>query len=58
MLDVVVPQHDERPLEPRELLTQQRLAARARDEVARDRNEIGLALRDPVDRPLDGHLPA
>ncbi len=58
MLDVVVPQDDERPVEPRQLFTQQRLAARARDEVARDRNEIGLAVRDPVDRSLDGSLPA
>ena len=58
MLDVVVPQHDERPLEPREQQPEQRLPTWTRDEIARDRDEIGLALCDPVDRTLGGHLTA
>ena len=58
MLDVVIPQNDERSIEARKLLPEQPLAARARDEVTGDRDEIGLPLGDPLDRALDGDLSA
>ena len=58
MLDVVVPEDDERPLEAPELFAQQRFATRARDKVTRDRDDIGLTLLHPVDRPLDRDRPA
>jgi hypothetical protein len=58
VLDVVVPQHDEGPLEARKQHPEQRLPAWTRNKVARDRDEIGLALYDPVDRTLGGHVPA
>jgi hypothetical protein len=58
VLVVVVPQHDEGPLEAREQHPEQRFPTWTRDKIARDRNEIGLALCDPVDRTLDGHLTA
>ena len=58
MLDVVVPQHDEGPLEAREQYPEHPLPTWTRDKIARDRDEIGLALCDPVDRTLGGHLTA
>jgi hypothetical protein len=58
VLDVVVPQHDEGPIEPRKQHPKQWLPMWTRDKIARDRNQIGLALCDPVDRTFGGHLPA
>ena len=58
MLDVVIPQNDKGSIEALELLPEQPLPARARDEVTGDRDEIGLPPGDPLDRPLDGDLAA
>ena len=58
MLHVVVAEDGVAGAELFEQLVQQRLTAWAGDEVAGDRNEIGLALCDPVDRTLGGYLPA
>ncbi len=47
--DVVVSEDHERVVEPLEQLAQARLAARVRDEVSGDADEVGPPLRDPVD---------
>jgi hypothetical protein len=54
VLDVVISQNDKRSIEAGKLLAEQPLAARTRDEVTGDCDEIGLPLRHPLDRPLDG----
>ena len=47
--DVVVPEHDVRAFESTEQRPQQRLAARVRDQVAGDADELRSPLRDPGD---------
>src|SRR5204862_3014299 len=55
MLDVVVAEDDERPVaELRDDVPQHRLATRPRDEVAGDRDEVGLAARSPLRGMHDG----
>ena len=48
----MVPEDDERIVEPPEQLAEPRLAARMRDEVARDADEVGPPLGDPGDGAL------
>ena len=50
---VVVPKNDVRMRQAREQRKQLLLAARAREQVAGDTDEVGLTLGDPADRPLD-----
>jgi hypothetical protein len=46
--DVVVPEDDQRPVEPSEQLTEPRLPTGMGDKIARHAHELGTTLRNPT----------
>ena len=54
MLDIVIAEDDERPIQTLDQLAERRLAAWARDEVPGDHDEVGAPRRHPADGALDG----
>ncbi len=54
----MVPEHDERPLEPGEERAQLGLPARMRDEVARHAHDVGTPVGDPGDGDGGRSVPA
>ena len=55
---VVVPEHRVGIRQTSDQLAQLRLAARPREQVARDQRQVRLARLHPIHRPLDGACPA